>query len=113
MLVDLDQRQARMLLVIRTQPAVVRTAEFGAILKAKRLVARFDVVLAQAPVGGVGRQQGRLHAVLAAAFLVPDLVAENLNLRRNEREADFAQGLSLAPEDIRSEEHTSELQSHR
>src|SRR5258708_1001958 len=78
-LVDLDQRQTRMLLVIGTQPAIVRAAVFGAVLEREGLVARLDVVLAHAPVGGIGREQGRLHAVLAAALLVPDLVAENFD----------------------------------
>ncbi len=99
-LVDLDQRQARMLFVIRAQPAIVRAAELGAVLEGKRLVARLDVVLAHAPVGGIARQQRGLHAVLAAALLVPDLVADDLDLRRHQRETGFAQRLGLAPEDV-------------
>jgi len=51
---DLDQRQAGMLFVIRTQPAVERAAEFGVALKRQRLVARLDEFLAAAPIGGVG-----------------------------------------------------------
>ena len=99
-LVDLDQRQAGMLLVVGAQPAIVRTAELGAVLERERLVARLDVVLAQPPIGRVGREQRRLHAVLPAALLVPDLVAQDLDLRRHQREAGLAQRMRLAPEDI-------------
>src|ERR1700733_13130984 len=99
---NLDQRQAGMLFVIRTQPAIVRAAEFGVPLKRQRPDAWLDEILPATPIGGVIRVQGRLHAMLLAALLVPDLVAENLNLGRHQRQARLAQGLGLTPEDIRA-----------
>src|SRR5437879_13760454 len=100
MILDLNQRQSRILLVHRAHAAIIRTAKLGAILECERLVARLDVVLAEAPVGGIGRYQRRLYAVLAAALFVPDLVADDLDLRRHERETRFAQRLGLARENI-------------
>ena len=97
---DLDQGQAGMLFMVRTQPAIERTAEFGVALKRQRLVAGLDEFLAAAPIVRIGRDQGRLHAMLLAAFLVPDLLAPNLDLGRHQREADFTQRLGLAPENI-------------
>src|SRR5579864_4748565 len=89
-----------MLLVIGAQSAVVWTAEFGAALKRQRLVAGLDEVLAASPVGGVGGNQRRLHAVLFATLLVPDLIAMDLDLGRHQGEAGLAQRLGLTPEDI-------------
>src|ERR1700748_1809401 len=102
MLGNLDQGQAGMLFVIRTQPAIIGAAEFGVSLKRQRPVAGLDEILAATPIGGVIRDQGRLHAMLLAALLVPDLVAEKLDLGRNQRQAGLAQGLGLAPENIRA-----------
>jgi hypothetical protein len=73
-----------MLLVVRAQPAVERAAIVGATLKRERLVAGLDEVLAALPIGGIGRDQCRLHAVLPAALLVPDLIAGDLNLGRHQ-----------------------------
>src|SRR3954453_16911048 len=89
-----------MLLVIRTQTAIIRAAEFGAALKAERLVARLDVVLAQPPIGRIGRDQRRLHTMLSAAFLVPDLIPMDRDLGGHQREAFLAQGLRLPPKDV-------------
>src|SRR3954470_8797360 len=100
MLGDLDQRQAGMLLVVRTQPAVERAAEFGVALERQRPVAGLDEILAAPPIGGVCRDQGRLHTMLLAAFLVPDLVAEDLDFGWHQRKAGFAERLGLAPENI-------------
>ena len=69
-----------MLFVIRTQPAIERATELGVALKRQRLIAGLDEFLAATPIGGVGRYQRRLDAVLLAAFFVPDFVAQNLNL---------------------------------
>ena len=84
-LVDLDQRQAGMLLVVGAEPAIVGAAVFGAALQRQRPVAGLDVVLAELPIGGVGRDQRGLGAVLRAALLVPDLVVANLDLGRHQR----------------------------
>ena len=99
-LVDLDQRQAGMLLVVGTEPAVERAAVFGAALPGERAIARLEIVLAGEPVGRVGRHQGRLHAVARAALLVPDLVVLDDDLGRHQAEAGLAQGRGLAPEDV-------------
>jgi hypothetical protein len=40
--VDLDQREAGMLLVIGTKAAIIGAAEFGAVLEAQRLVAGLE-----------------------------------------------------------------------
>src|SRR6266480_2085346 len=90
-----------MLLVVRAEAAVIGAAELGAALKRQRLVARLDEILAEAPIGRIGRDQRRLHAVLTAALFVPDFVADDLNLRRHERQTGLAQRLGLAPEHIR------------
>src|SRR5215472_16845972 len=89
-----------MLLVVRAQPAIVRAAECGAVLEGEGLVARLDVVLAALPVGRIARHQRRLHAVLPAALLVPDLVVADLDLGRHQREAGLAQRGGLAPEHV-------------
>src|SRR5262245_26111945 len=97
-LVDLDQRQARMLLVVGAEPAIVRAAILGAALQRERAVARLDVVLAEPPIGRVGGDQGGVRAVAVAALLVPDFVALDRDLRRHQREAGLAQRGGLAPE---------------
>src|SRR5262249_24640786 len=99
-LVDLDQREAGMLLVVGTQPAIVWAAELGAVLEGEGLVARLDVVLAAPPIGRIARHQRRLHAVLPAALLVPDLVVADLDLGRHQRETGLAQRGGLAPEHV-------------
>ena len=101
-LVDLDQRQAGMLLVVGAEPAVERAAEFGAALPRQRAIARLEVVLAGEPVGRVGRHQGRLHTVARAALLVPDFVVLDDDLGRYQAETGLAQRGGLAPEDVRA-----------
>ncbi len=100
-LVDLDQGQARVLLVVRAQPAIIGAAELGAALPAERPVAGLDVILAQSPIGGVARDQRGVRSVPLTALLVPDLVVANLDLRRHQRQAGLAQRRGLAPEDVR------------
>src|SRR4051794_24669165 len=100
MLGDLDQRQARMLFVIGTQSAIERAAELGAGLEAEGPVAGLDEDLAAAPVGRVRGDKRRLHAMLAAALFVPDLVPANLDLGGHQLETGLAEGLGLAPEDV-------------
>src|SRR5262249_47377692 len=100
MLVDLDQRQTRVLLVVGAQSAVVGTAEFSPALQAERAVAGLDVVLAQAPIGRVSGDERRLHAVALAALLVPDFVVLDGDLGRDQRETDLAHRGGLAPEHV-------------
>src|SRR5215471_5966756 len=83
-LVDLDQRQARMLLMVRAEAAIIGTAELGAALQGERTVAGLDVVLAQPPIGRVAGNERRLDAVLLAALLVPDLVVLDGDLGRHQ-----------------------------
>jgi hypothetical protein len=99
-LVDLDQRQARVLLVVRAEAAIVGAAELGLALERKRPVARLDVVLAQPPIGGVGRDQGGVRAVRFAPLLVPDLVVPDRDLGRHQRQTGLTQRGGLAPEHI-------------
>src|ERR1700677_4080875 len=89
-LVDLDEREAGMLLVVGAEPAIIGAAVFGPGLQGKRTVAGLDVVLAQFPVGGVGRDQRRMGAVPRASFLIPDLVVAKLDLCRHEPETGLA-----------------------
>ena len=67
-LVDVDQREAGVLLVVRAEAAIVGAAELGPRLHLERPVARLDVVARQAEIGGVGRDQRLLHAVPLAAL---------------------------------------------
>src|SRR5215475_9629285 len=82
-LVNLDQGEAGMLLVVRAQAAIVRAAELSAALQVEWPVARFDVVLAQPPIGCIAGNERRLDAMLLAAFLVPDLVVLDGDLGRH------------------------------
>ena len=54
-LVDLDQRQATVLLVIGTEAAVVRTAPVDAGLKLQRQIARLQKVAAALPIDRLAR----------------------------------------------------------
>jgi len=49
----------RVLLVIRTQAAIEGAAEFGMPPQTQQLVAGLDELLAQPPIGGIGRDQHR------------------------------------------------------
>src|SRR5580692_5723109 len=89
-----------MLLVVGAESAVVGAAVLGAALQRQRPVARLEVVLAELPIGGVGRDQRGMGAVLRATLLIPDLVVANLDLGRHQREAGLAQRGGLAPEQI-------------
>ena len=71
-LVDLDQRQAGMLLVVRAEAAVIGAAQLGARLHVERPVARLQVVMAELVVSGVGGDQRLLHAMRLAALEVVD-----------------------------------------
>ena len=111
MLVDFNQRQARMLLVIGTQAAIVRAAEFGVALPRQRSVAGLDVVLAQLPIGYVRRDQRGMGAVTLAALFVPDLVVLDGDFRRHQLKARLAQRGGLAPEHIRT--RSTQRRDHR
>src|SRR3954452_22527736 len=100
MIGDLDQRQAGMLLVIRAEPAIIGTAEFGPALEIQRYIARLDEGFAAPPIGSIVGDQRRLHAMLPAALLVPDFVVDDLDLGRHQFEAGLAERLGLAPEHI-------------
>src|ERR1700728_3904670 len=89
-----------MLLMVRTEPAIEGTAVFGVALQRERAVAGLDVVLAELPIGGIGRDQRRLRAVLRAALLVPDFVVAYLDLRRHQPQTGLAQRGGLAPKNI-------------
>src|ERR1700761_4150618 len=89
-----------MLLMVGAQAAIIGAAIFGALLEMQRPVAGLDEVLAQPPIGSIGRYQRRLHAMFPAALLVPDLVVEDLDLGRHQLEAGLAERLGLAPEDV-------------
>src|SRR5260370_1239510 len=99
-LVDLDQRQAGMLLVVGAEPAIVGATVFGMALPRQRAVARLEIILAELPIGGVGGDAGGLGTVLRTALLVPDLVVANLDLGRDQLDAGLAQRGGLAPEQI-------------
>ena len=82
-LVHVDEGEARMLLVVGTEAAVVGATEFGARLEDLRPVAGLDVIATELEVGGVGRDQGLLDAVSVATFQVEDVVAFDDDLRRH------------------------------
>ena len=91
MLVDLDERQARMLLVIGAEAAIERAAVICARLEGERYVAGLQPVPLLAPIGGIGRDQRLLHPMLAAAFLVIDRVTLDEDLGRHRQQAALAQ----------------------
>jgi hypothetical protein len=99
-LVDLDEREARMLLMVRTQAAIERAAIMGARLELERDVAGLQPVPALSVVLGVGGDQGLLDAVGVAAFLEIDAVVLDQDLGWHRVQAGLAQRLGLAVEQI-------------
>jgi hypothetical protein len=72
---DLQDRQARVLHVIRAQAAVIGAAVFHRRVETQRHLRRLDVHLAAlAPVVGIGRDQHLAVAVFAAPLVHPHLV---------------------------------------
>jgi hypothetical protein len=69
-LVDVDERQAGVLFVIRAQAAVIGAAQFGAGLRRERAVARLQIVVAELVVGRVGGDERLLNAMRPAALEV-------------------------------------------
>ena len=89
-----------MLLVIGTQPAVIRASFVDARLKLEWDVARLEILTAQLPVRGIARDERALQAVLGTAFPIEDLVAFLNDLRRDQRQAGFAERGGLPEKDI-------------
>ena len=100
LLVDLDQREAGMLLVVGAQAAIVGAAVMRAALELERHVAGLEIVLAALEIGRIGRDQRLLRAVLGAALQVEDVVAFDQDLRRHELETIFAERRGLAVEAV-------------
>jgi hypothetical protein len=101
-LVDLDQRQAAMLLVVGTETAIVRAALVDRGMEFERYVARLQEVSAALPIGRLARHQRLLHAVLAAALLVIHRAGLLDDFRRHQNKAGLAHRGGLAEEDIRA-----------
>ena len=100
-LVDLDQRQAAVLFVIGTQPAIERTACLGAGLHLQRAVARLEPQRLLLPIGQIVADQGFLHAMRAATLEIIDAAILADHLGRDRFEADLAQAGGLPVKDIR------------
>ena len=101
-LVDLDQRQAAVLLVIRTEAAIIGTALVDAGVKLERHIARLQEIAAALPIRRIGRYQGLLYAVLMAALQVIDAILFLQDLGRHQFEAGLAQRGCLAEKDVRA-----------
>ena len=99
-LVDVDQRQAGMLLMVGAEPAVIGAAQLGARLHVERPVARLQVVMAELVIGGIGGDQRLLHAMRLAALEVIDVVLLDDDLGRHQRHAGAAHRGGLAIEHI-------------
>ena len=100
LLVDLDQRQTRVLLVIRAQTAIVRAAVMRAALEPERQVAGFQIILAALEIGRVGRDQRLLRPVVGTALQVEDVIALDQDFGRHQTQAGFAQRRRLTVEAV-------------
>jgi hypothetical protein len=99
--VDLDQRQAAVLLVVGAEPAIVRAAPLDRGVELEWHVAGLQKIAAALPVRRLARHQRLLHAVLAAALLVVHGTGLFDDLRRYQGEAGLAHRRGLAEKHIR------------
>src|ERR1700761_3521673 len=93
--IDLDDRKAAMLLMVRAEAAVERTAGLGSRLRRQRPVARLQPELLRAPVIEVVADQRLLHAMIATALQIEDEVVLDDDLRRHRDETGLAQARRL------------------
>ena len=100
-LVDLDDGQARMLLVVGAEAAIPRAAALGAGERRQRPVAGLEVFQRAPPVDRVVRHQGLHHAVLGAALGIVDAAVLLDDLGRHQAETGLAERGGLAEEEIR------------
>src|SRR5262249_37862123 len=100
-LVDLDDGDAGMLLVIRTEAAIPRAAALGLGERRERPIAGLQVFERAAPVDGIIRHQGLHHAMLDAALGIVDAAVFLDDLGRHQREAGLAQRGGLTEKEIR------------
>jgi hypothetical protein len=97
-LVDLEDRQAGMLLVVGAQAAVVGAAVVGASLDVQRPVARLEPVLLRFPVRQVVGDQRLLDAMLATALQVVRRCSSSaMILAGNQRQAGLHTGWWSGP----------------
>ena len=100
-LVDLDDGEARMLLVVGAEAAIPRTAAFGFGERRQGPIARLEVFQGAPPVDRVVRHQGLHHAVLGAALGIVDAAVLLDDLGRHQAETGLAERGGLAEEEIR------------
>lgn len=98
--VHLDDGQARMLLMVGTEAAVIGAAMIRARLKLQRPVAGLQPVALRFPVGEVVGDQGLLDAVVRAALLQIDRSILGDDLGRDQSEATLTQAAGLAQEQV-------------
>src|SRR5579872_1309185 len=98
--VDLDDRQAGVLLVVWAEAAVVGAAVFGAALQRHRPVAGLQPVALRFPIADVVGDQRLLHPVVAATFLEIDRAVLGQNLGRDQFQAGLTEAGGLAEEQI-------------
>ena len=79
-LVHINQRQARMLLVVRAEPAIIGAAKLRAGLHLQGPVAGFQIIMAEFVVSGVRRNQSLLNPVGLAALQIIDIAILNDDL---------------------------------
>jgi len=99
-LVDLENGQTGVLLVIRTQAAIMGTAMVGPGLGGEGPVAGLHPVPLGLPVADVVADQGFLDPVFLAALLVEDLAILTKNLGGNQFETGLTQAGGLSQEQI-------------
>ena len=99
--VDLDDRQAGMLLVVGAKPAVPWAAALGPGVRLKRPVAGLQILQCAPPVDGIVRHQRLHHAMLRAALGIVDATVFLDDLGRYQAKTGLAQGRRLAEKEIR------------
>src|SRR5258708_1127686 len=89
-----------MLLVVRTEAAIVGATMFGAALVLQWQGARLDEVLAEPEIGGIPPVQGLLPGMERTAVQMKDVVALDHDLGRREAQTGLAERGCLSEEAI-------------
>jgi len=98
--IHINERKARMLLMIRAKPAIIGAAKLRAGLHLQRPVAGLQVIMAELVVSRVRRNQRLLNPVGFAALQVIDIVILNDDLGRHQGIAGFAERCGLPVKNI-------------
>ncbi len=99
-MINLDQGETGMLFVVCAETAIQRAAIISFGLHGEGAVAGFEIILGAAKIFRVRANQRLLYAVLAASFLIIDIIAVDQNFGRNGGEASLAERGGLAIKQI-------------